>query len=130
MRTVTALPWASWAATSSCEQSAGEQRDVAVGDNDGSAQRTLRIERVEGLQCGFDRAAGARHVVLVHDQGFRIEGGDVGGHKVAFVPDHEGKLAGGDAAGRMERVADQGAAADLMENLWRTGFHPGTGPCS
>ena len=44
--------------------------------------------------------------------------------------DHQGQLAGADTAGRLERVADQRAAANLMENLGGTGFHPGTGPCS
>ena len=87
-------------------------------------------KRVEGIQGGFDGAAGAGHVVLVNDQGLRIEGGDVGGDEVAFMPDHEGQLVGVDTARRVERVADQGAAADLMENFWGTGFHPGTGPCS
>ena len=112
------------------EQAAGEQRDVAVRDHDRSAQPSLGVERVERFQCRLDRAAGAGHIVLVHNQGFRIEGGDVGGHEVAFMPDHQGQLAGADTAGRLERVADQRAAADLMENLGGTGFHPGTGPCS
>ena len=130
MRTVTALCPASWLATSSPSSCAGEQRDVAVGDDDRSAELLLGVERVEGVEGGFDGAAGAGHLVLVDDQGGRVDGGDVGGHEVAFMPDDEGQLLRPDGAGGMQRVADEGPAADLVEDFGGTGLHPGTGTCS
>ena len=46
-------------------------------------------------------------MVVLDGVGGRIEGGDVGGHQVTFMPDHEGQFAGVDGAGCGERVADQ-----------------------
>ena len=88
------------------------------------------MERVEGFEGGFDGAAGAGHLVLVDDQGGRVDGGDVGGHEVAFMPDDEGELLRPDGARGVQRVTDEGAPADLVEDLGGTGLHPGTGTCS
>ena len=90
----------------------------------------LRMERVEGLEGGFDGAARSGHLVLVDNQGGRVDGGDVGRNEVAFMPDDEGQLLRLDGAGGVQRVADEEAAADLVKDLGGTGLHPGTGTCS
>jgi hypothetical protein len=53
----------------------------------------------------------------------------VAGNQVALMADYQGQPAGVDAAGREEGVAHHRAAADLMQDLGGTGFHPRTGAC-
>ena len=49
--------------------SAGEQRNVPVGDDDGAAPAGGRDQRVQCVEGRLDGAAGAGHFVLVHDDG-------------------------------------------------------------
>ena len=62
MTTDTALPLSAWAPVSSTSVVAGEQRHVAVGDEDGAAQLGG-----QGEQAALDGPAGALDVVLVGD---------------------------------------------------------------
>ena len=111
------------------QQLPGKERHITIGDDDGSAQRSLGVAGVEGLEGRFDGAAGAGHLVLVDDQGCGIEAGDVGGDQVPFVPDDERQHVGVEAACGCECVAYERPSADLVQDLGGPGFHPGTCAC-
>jgi hypothetical protein len=46
------------------------------------------------------------------------------------MTDDEGQLLRPDGAGCVQGVADEGPAADFVEDFGGTGLHPGTGTCS
>ena len=125
MITVTALCVASCASTRSSERLAGEQRHVAVGHQDRAARGPLG----QGVEGALGGAAGALDVVLVGDDGLRVDLGDVGGDQVALVPDDDGEVLGADGAGRGDRVAQQGPAPDPVQDLGGRGLHPGALTC-
>ena len=86
---------------------AGEERDVAVGDED----RSLEVLRED---LGHTRLPGPS-LVLVDDDHPGVDLGDVSGD-VALVADHHEVLRG-HLAGRGDRVAQQGAPGDAVQDL-------------
>jgi hypothetical protein len=108
-----------------CMQSRrAEQRNIAVGDHH-SAGQWFGIRCGEGLEAALDGAAGPLGLVLVGDHGVRSQLGDVRGDLVAFVPDDDHQVIGGEVAGCGHRVAEQRGAADAVEHLGDCRFHAG-----
>jgi hypothetical protein len=104
---------------------AAEQRDVAVRDDDRALGRRDTGARGERVEAAEDRAAGARHLVLVGDDRVRVALLQVGDHLVPRVADDDDDLAGLDLPRRGQRVAQQAAPGDGMEHLRRPGLHAG-----
>src|SRR5699024_193226 len=79
---------------------------------------------IQGGQSAFHGAAGAGDLVLVGDDGGRVEGGRVCGDLVAFVAHHHGDALRVQAGGGVHHVAQQATSANGMENLRGRGLHP------
>src|SRR6185503_13228769 len=77
-----------------------EQGNVAVGHQH-SALKVWR-QRLERTLGGPARAL---DLILVGDHGTRVDLGDVGGHQVTFVADHDGQVLRIDASRRGDRMA-------------------------
>jgi hypothetical protein len=99
---------------------AGEQRNVAVRDED----RARQVCR-QRLEAALDGAAGALDVVLVGDDEPGIQGGALLDDAVALVADHHADVLGPGLPGGPDRVADQRQATDAVQNLGCRGLHPG-----
>jgi hypothetical protein len=102
----------------------GEQGHIAVGDDD----RARQVGR-QGRQPALDGPAGAFDLVLVGDEAVRVARFDVRGHPVAFVADNDLQVERVDPAGGSDRVVDQAASADHVQDLGRRRLHPGALAC-
>ena len=98
----------------------GEQWDVAVGDDDGAGE----VGRQRG-ETALDGAAGALDLVLIGDEAVGVALGDVGSDEVTFVPHDDLEVDGVDASGCRDRMVDQAAPTDGVQDLRHRRLHPG-----
>ena len=88
-----------------------EQGHVAVRHQDRAGRVGDRLERA------LDGPSGARDVVLVDHERIGVDRCDLGGDLVPAVPDDDHELLGGDPSRGSDRVPDQAAATDPVQNL-------------
>jgi hypothetical protein len=73
--------------------------------------------------------AGALDLVLVGDDGSRIDLSDVCSHEITSVPDHDGQVLGIDPPSGGDRMAEQRAPPDRVQDLGGGRLHPGALTC-
>ncbi len=101
------------------ERLAAQQRDVAVGDEDGPGE-----VRGQGVEATLGGPAGALDLVLVGDDDPVVEGLAEGDDLVAPVPDDDGDVLGAGVPPGPDGVAEERSPADAVEDLRRRGLHP------
>ena len=97
----------------------GEQRDVAVGHDDGAGQVGQLGERA------LHGVTGAALLVLHRRTHLGGDLAEVGDHLVAAVADDDNEMFGVERFGRLDRVADQASSADGVQHLGDRRLHPG-----
>jgi len=108
----------------SVQRLSGKQGHVPVGHQ----HRALEVcrQRIERTLGGPARA---RDLILVGDDGAGVDPGDVRGHEVTFVADHDGEVLRVDASCGSYRMAEERAPPDGVQDLGGGRPHPGALTC-
>ena len=104
-----------------------QQRNVAVGHQDGARNRSLRIQSV---QTDLNSAAGTGNLILVNNGYFRIKSEDVLSNLIALVAHHNSKALGVQVTCRGNSVLHHGTTTNTVHNLGGSGLHARTSACS
>jgi hypothetical protein len=112
----------SWISTRPVDGLRGQQRHIAVGDDDGSAEVLGQLG-----QRTFGGAAGARNLVLIGDEqgplGGHGQGVEVGDELIALVADDDDEVVGRGSGRCGDGMMEQGASADGMHHLGKSRLH-------
>ena len=107
------------------EGAGGEQGRVTGGHDHGPVPGRRRPGGVEGRERRAQGVAGPALLLLHGGEGRWVQRRDVGGDRLATVPDDHDGGRGLQGAARGEHVAQQGPAADRVQHLRRGRHHPG-----
>ena len=97
------------------ESVGGQEGNITVGDDDGSAGRGNRS--VKRSKTTLNSASSAGDLILVGDDGPRIHTRNFCGDDLTLVTHNGDHMIGIEAAGCPQRVTDHGQASKGMHNL-------------
>ena len=104
-----------------------QQRNIAVGHQDGAGDGCLRIQ---GVQTDLNSAAGTRNLILINDGYLRVKRKHMLSNLIALVTYHNSEALGVQIACSSDSMLNHGSTTNAVHDLGGSGLHARTSACS